>query len=64
MEVNSAKESILDIALVESVEALEEVLVTAFTKKRTALNELAMVSARSISAEQTSRYAGGFNDHC
>jgi len=62
LEVNSAKEIILDIALVESVETLKEVVVLASTKKGTALNELAIVSARSISAEQTSRYAGGFND--
>ncbi|MFK7932814.1 MAG: carboxypeptidase-like regulatory domain-containing protein [Saprospiraceae bacterium] len=62
IEVNSAKEIILDFTLVESVESLTEVVVTASAKKGTALNELAVVSARSISAEQTSRYAGGFND--
>ena len=62
IEVNSAKEIILEIALVESAEALNEVIVTASAKKGTALNESAIVSARSISAEQTSRYAGGFND--
>ena len=62
IEVNSAKEIILEIALVESVETLKEVIITASTKKGTALNELAIVSSRSISAEQTSRYAGGFND--
>lgn len=62
IEVNSAKEVLLDIELVESVEALAEVVVNASAKKGTALNESAMVSSRSISAEQTSRYAGGFND--
>ncbi len=62
IEVNSAKEILLDIALVESVETLEEVVVRASNKKGAALNELALVSARSISAEQTSRFAGGFND--
>jgi len=62
IEVNSAKEIILDIPLVESVETLQEVLITSSSKKGNALNELAIVSARSISAEQTSRYAGGFND--
>ena len=62
IEVNSAKEIILDIALIESVNALSEVVISAETKKGGALNELAMVSSRSISAEQTSRYAGGFND--
>jgi len=62
IEVNSAKEIVLDIALVESVETLQEVVVTTSTKKGDALNDLAMVSSRSISVEQTSRYAGGFND--
>jgi len=62
IEVNSAKEIILEIALVESIERLKEVIITASTKKGTALNELAIVSSISISAEQTSRYAGGFND--
>ncbi|MGK0363111.1 MAG: hypothetical protein ACI85O_000153 [Saprospiraceae bacterium] len=62
IELNSAKEIILDIALVESTATLEEVVVTASNKKGAALNESALVSARSISAEQTSRYPGGFND--
>ena len=62
IEVNSAKEIILDVALVESAEALEEVVLTSSIKKGSAINESAIVSSRSISVEQTSRYAGGFND--
>ena len=62
IEVNSAKEIILDIALVEAIGSLDEVVISATKKKGTALNELAIVSSRSISVEQTSRYAGGFND--
>ncbi|MCI5080962.1 MAG: TonB-dependent receptor [Saprospiraceae bacterium] len=62
IELNSAKEVILDIGLVESVVKMEEVVITASEKKGKALNDMAMVSSRSISPEQTSRYAGGFND--
>lgn len=62
LELNSAKETVLDIGLVESIVSMEEVDITATQKKGAALNEMATVSARSISAEQTSRYAGGFND--
>ncbi|MFT4536478.1 MAG: hypothetical protein ACJA1A_002222 [Saprospiraceae bacterium] len=60
--MNSAKEITLDVELVESVEEMAEVVVTVTTKRGTALNESTIVSSRSISAEQTSRYAGGFND--
>ncbi|MCB0643197.1 MAG: carboxypeptidase-like regulatory domain-containing protein, partial [Phaeodactylibacter sp.] len=62
IEVNSAKEVVLDIALVEASVEMQEVDVTATQKKGAVLNDLALVSSRSISAEQTSRYAGGFND--
>jgi len=60
--VNSAKEVILNLKMEESVEKLEEIVVTANKTKGKALNEMAMLSARSISAEETNRYAGGFND--
>lgn len=62
VEVNSAKEVVLDIALIESVIKMETVTVTAAKQNGHPLNDLAIVSARSVSAEQTSRFAGGFND--
>lgn len=62
VEVNSAKEVVLDVQLVEASLGIEEVVVTATEKKGAALNDLAIVGTRSVSAEQTSRYAGGFND--
>ena len=46
----------------ESVVTLNEVIVKANSDKGKVLNEMAMISARSISAEETNRYAGGFND--
>ena len=60
--VNSGKEVVLDIGMEESAVTMEEVVVMANPDKGTALNEMALISARSISPEQTNRYAGGFND--
>jgi len=60
--VNSGKEVILDLALTESVIKINEVVISATENKGDALNEMALVSARSISAEQTTRYAGNFGD--
>ena len=60
--VNSGKEVILNISLEESVVKLDEVTIIARKNKGEAINEMAMLSARSISAEETDRYAGNFND--
>lgn len=60
--VNSGKEVVLNLNMQESIVTLNEVVVKANTKKGKVLNDMAMISARSISAEETNRYAGGFND--
>ena len=60
--VTAAKEVILSIEMTESIEKLEEVVVTAQKDKTEVLNEMALVSARSFSVEETQRYAGAFND--
>ncbi|WP_158856762.1 TonB-dependent receptor [Lunatibacter salilacus] len=60
--VNSGKEVVLNLSLQESAISMNEVVITANQEKGQATNEMALVSARSISAEETSRYAGGFND--
>ncbi len=60
--LNSGKELVLSVNLQESISKLGEVLVTANSNKGEALNDMAILSARSISPEQTNRYAGGFND--
>lgn len=62
IQVNSAKEVVLSIELVESVGKLEEVVVTAKKDKSEVLNEMALVSARTFSVEETQRYAGAIND--
>ncbi|MCP4439491.1 MAG: carboxypeptidase-like regulatory domain-containing protein, partial [Aureispira sp.] len=63
--VTTAKEPYLEIAMSESVETTEEIVVKASQTNgvgNRALNELATVSARSFSAEQTQRYAGSLDD--
>jgi len=59
--VNSAKELVLNIQLIESVVTTETVVVNAF-KGNEPLNELAIVSTRSFSVEETQRYAASAND--
>lgn len=60
--INSSKEFMLDIAMEESFERLEEVVVRVKKDKSEVLNEMSLVSARSFSVEETKRFAGSFND--
>lgn len=60
--VTAAKEVILSLALRESIATLGEIVVTAQKDKREALNEMATVSARTFSVEETQRYAGSLSD--
>jgi hypothetical protein len=60
--VTSAKEVILHVTLLESIEKLEAVVVTAQKSKDEVLNEMALVSARTFSVEETQRFAGALSD--
>lgn len=60
--VNSAKELILHVELVETSVTMGEVVVSARSYGNEPLNELAMVSTRSFSAEETQRYSASAND--
>jgi hypothetical protein len=60
--LGSAKEEIIDVALTESVNTLEEIVVSGNAEKGKVLNELAISSAHTFSVEETSRYAGSFDD--
>ena len=61
--VGSGKEIVLTIELQESIAELNTVTVVASEQnKGKPLNELATVSARSFSVEETQRYAATFND--
>lgn len=59
--VNSGKELVLEIKLEESVTDLDEVVVNAYQKDAT-INEMAQISARMFTIEETERYAGSFGD--
>ena len=58
----SGKETVLQLEMQESLFSMEEVVVKAESQKGEAVNEMSLISTRSISAEETDRYAGGFND--
>lgn len=60
--VNSGKEVVLYLDMRESVVMMDELTVRPDLQRGEALNDMAIVSSRSISAEETNRYAGGFND--
>jgi len=60
--VTSGKEVVLVIELKESSFSLNEVVVRANTSKDRPVNSMATISARTFSVEETSRYAGGFDD--
>lgn len=63
IEVNTGKEKILNLTMQESLIKLPEITINAYdTEKGEALNEMSLISTRSISVEETKRYAGGFND--
>lgn len=59
--VNSGKETVLMLEMEESVETLGEVTVVGM-KKDQAVNEMATVSTRTFSLEETERYAGSRSD--
>lgn len=61
MIVISGKEVILDIAMEETFNQLNEVIIKA-TNKGGTINKLASVSARTFSMEEVNRYAGGRSD--
>ncbi len=60
--VLSGKEVVLQIGLKESATALAQVTVKANSNKELAINPMAMISARQLTMEEASRYAGGIDD--
>lgn len=63
IELNAGKESILNISLQEQVVTMNEAVVVAYSiDKGNARNEMNMISSRSVSPEESKRYAGSFND--
>jgi hypothetical protein len=62
VEVNSAKEVVLNLEMRLSSVSLDEVVITSDRKRGEALNELSILSSRSISVEETKRYTAGMDD--
>lgn len=60
--VESAKQVVLSAELKESATTLQQVEVKAFGRKDQAVNSMAMISARQLTMEEASRYAGGIDD--
>lgn len=60
--VESGKETLLFLEMRESLEQLEEIVVTTGKQKGTVLNEMALLSARTFTVEETKRYAGSLDD--
>ncbi len=60
--VTSGKEVVLSIGLRQSISMLREVVIKSGTQKGKVQNNMAAVSARSFSVEETRRYAGGLDD--
>jgi len=62
LEVTSGKAFTVNVQMEEKVIMGEEAVVRARSGKEQALNEMALVSARSFNMEETERYAGSWGD--
>lgn len=60
--LTSGKEVVLQIRLEEKAIEMEEVVIKAGRRKDQAINEMATVSARTFSVEETERFAGSLGD--
>lgn len=60
--INAGKELVLTINIEEDISQLNEVVVTAKTEKNKTLNNMATVSGRTFSVEETQKYAAAVND--
>lgn len=60
--VNSGKEVVLNIGLEEDFITGKEVVITDRVEKNKPINEMAVVSARTFSVEETQKYAAAVND--
>ncbi len=60
--VTSAREAYIEIGMTENSEQLDAIVVTPQIDKAEPLNYMALASARMLSVEEASRYAGGFDD--
>lgn len=62
IQLTSSKEAQITIRLTENIATLDEIVVKTTNQKEKAINKHALVSAKMLSVEEASRYAGGFDD--
>lgn len=62
ISVDAGKEVVLQLEMVESIIEKKEIVIKADKPKDQALNEMAVVSARMFTIEETNRYAGALGD--
>ena len=62
MVVSAAKETFLAVNLKESSTMLKDVVVRPNVNKEQSINQMTTVSARMLSVDEATRYAGGFDD--
>src|SRR5690554_1445876 len=62
VQLNVGKELVLNVQIEEKFHTMDEVEITARSSKSQALNEMATVSARSFSVEETQKFAASVND--
>ncbi|MEQ8425781.1 MAG: TonB-dependent receptor [Cyclobacteriaceae bacterium] len=60
--VNSGKEVVLNIPIEEDITQMDEIVVTPDVEKDKPLNDMAVVSARTFSVEETRKFAAAIND--
>ena len=60
--LNPSKQLVLNIQLQEKINKVEEVVVKADRDKGEPINEMAIISARTFSVEETRRFAGSWQD--
>ncbi|MFC2137758.1 secretin and TonB N-terminal domain-containing protein [Bacteroidota bacterium] len=60
--IGSGKEVYVNAQLKESVSKIDEAIIKAYVNKDKPLNSMATLSARTISVEESRRYAGGLDD--
>ncbi|MEI6122675.1 MAG: TonB-dependent receptor [Bacteroidota bacterium] len=62
IELTSARELVLTIALSQKIYSSKEVIIRAENKKQNTVNEMSVISARQFSVEETNKYAGAWGD--
>lgn len=62
IEINTGKETVLEIEMEQQVQQIESAVVVANKNKSIGQNSMAAISSRQFSIEETGRYAGSRND--